>query len=152
MSRVACQTRVDLGRIDFTKLLEDLVRDRGEALARQAKFVPGSEYHRELVYTAPGVEAWILSWLPGQVTPIHDHGGIVTVTTVLCGTVFEERFERTSGAEVRATPTWTSVRAPGEIDPIELEAIHRVRPVGSAVTLHLYAPGCTDGQIYQAVA
>jgi len=88
--------------------------------------------------------------LPGQVSRIHDHGGAVTVSTVLSGAVFEERFERTSGRLVR--PTWAALREAGAIDPIDPRAIHRVRPVGSAVTLHLYLPACADGQIYQAEA
>jgi predicted metal-dependent enzyme (double-stranded beta helix superfamily) len=156
ISGVDCQPRVDnridLVRLDLTKVLRDLVRDHGDSFVRQARFVPGDEYHRELVHTAPGLEVWLLSWLPGQITPIHDHGGVVTVTTVLSGTVFEERFERASDFEVRSTPAWTSVRLPGDIDPIDPVAIHRVRPVGSAVTLHLYAPSCADGQVYQPVS
>ena len=140
-----CQTQVDP-----VEILKDLVRDQGEIFHRRARFCGGAEYHRELVQAAPGFEVWLLSWLPGQVSPIHDHGGVVTVSTVLSGAVFEERFERTSGPLVR--PTWAALREAGAIDPIDPTAIHRVRPVGSAVTLHLYLPTCADGQIYQAEA
>jgi hypothetical protein len=87
------------------------------------------------------------------VTPIHDHGGAVTVTTVLSGSVLEERFERIDPAGGaggdRVRPTWTTVRGPGDVDPIDPSAIHRVRPLGRVVTLHLYVPRCTDGRIYQ---
>jgi predicted metal-dependent enzyme (double-stranded beta helix superfamily) len=141
---------VDVTSVDLASVLGDLVRDLGAAFRDRAQFVPGDEYHRERVHAAPGFEVWLLSWLPGQVTPIHDHGGVVTVTTVLSGTVFEERFERMSGVAVR--PTWTCLRSAGEIDPIDPTEIHRIRPIGRVVTLHLYAPHCTDGQIYQAAA
>jgi len=102
------------------------------------------------VYATREVELWLISWLPGQVSPIHDHGGVATVTPVLSGTVFEERFERTSDLVVR--PTWTTLRMAGEIDPIDPTEIHRVTPIGPAVSLHLYAPTCPEGRIYQAAA
>ena len=130
------------------EILKNLVRNQGDTFQRRARFCEGAAYHRELVHTAPGFEVWLLSWLPGQVSPIHDHGGAVTVSTVLSGAVFEERFERTAGPLVR--PTWAALREIGAIDPIDPVAIHRVRPVGSAVTLHLYLPACADGQIYRA--
>jgi len=142
---MACEVKPDPAEI-----LRDLVRNHGRTFHSRAKFCEGAAYHRELVHTGPGFEAWLLSWLPGQVTPIHDHGGVVTISTVLSGAVFEERFERTRGALVR--PTWTTLRATGDVDPIDPLAIHRMQPVGSAVTLHLYLPASVDGQIYQAVA
>jgi len=101
------------------------------------------------VHSGPDVQVWLLSWLPEQVTPIHDHGGALTVTTVLKGALFEERYERV-GALVR--PSWSVTRGVGELDPIDVTEIHRVRPIGSAVTLHLYAPSCVEGRIYQVAA
>lgn len=141
----AGQTQADLGNI-----LRSLVRDHGEAFHSRARFREGAEYNRELVHTAADFQVWLLSWLPGQITPIHDHGGVVTVTTVLSGAILEERFERTCGSLVR--PTWTTRRVVGDIDRLDPAAIHRVRPVGNVVTLHLYVPTCADGQVYQAAA
>ncbi len=120
------------------------------AFHSRARFRDGAEYNRELVHSAADLEVWLLSWLPGQVTPIHDHGGVATVTTVLSGAVLEERFERTCGLEVR--PAWAMLREAGDIDPIDPAAIHRVRSIGAAVTLHLYVPACVEGQIYQVAA
>jgi predicted metal-dependent enzyme (double-stranded beta helix superfamily) len=145
LSRIDHQTPSDLAH-----LLRGLVRDHGPTFHSRARFRDGVEYNRELVHAAPAYEIWLLSWLPGQVTPIHDHGGAVTVTTVLSGTVLEERFERTGDLEVR--PTSASLREIGDIDPIDPARIHRVRPIGNAVTLHLYVPTYTDGQIYTAAA
>jgi predicted metal-dependent enzyme (double-stranded beta helix superfamily) len=135
---------------DLAHLLRNLVRDHGASFHGRARFRDGDEYNRELVHAAPDYELWLLSWLPGQVTPIHDHGGAVTVTTVLSGTVLEERFERTVDLEARQT--WAALREVGDIDPIDQARIHRVRPIGSVVTLHLYVPTYTDGAIYRAVA
>jgi len=138
---------------DLAHLLRGLVRDHGPSFHGRARFRDGDEYNRELVHAAPGYEIWLLSWLPGQVTPIHDHGGAVTVTTVLSGTVLEERFERAGDRDaLDVRPTSATLREIGDIDPIDPVRIHRVRPIGSAVTLHLYVPTYTDGQIYRAVA
>ena len=134
---------------DLASILGDLVRDHGPAWHGRARFRDGAEYNRERVHCERDLEVWLLSWLPGQISPIHDHGSAVTVTTVLSGTVFEERFERTSGSLVR--PTWTTLRAAGDVDRLDPGAIHRVRPLGSVVTLHLYVPACSDGQIYQVM-
>lgn len=165
LSATACR------RPDLTHVLRDLVRDHARDFLDQAQFRDGAEYHRELIRAAPEFlaasrplhellrcrrpaglpecfELWLLSWLPGQVTPIHDHGGVETVTTVLSGAVLEERFERVYGTQVR--PIGRLVRAVGDIDAIETSLIHRVRPLGNAVTLHLYVPACVDGQIFEA--
>jgi predicted metal-dependent enzyme (double-stranded beta helix superfamily) len=133
---------------DLAHLLRGLVRDHGASFQNRARFREGDEYNRERVHAAPGYEIWLLSWLPGQITPIHDHGGAVTVTTVLSGTVLEEHFERTGGLAVR--PTRATLREVGDIDPIDPVRIHRVRPMCKALTLHLYVPTYTDGQIYSA--
>ena len=134
---------------DLASRLGELARDHGPTFRARARFCEGDECHRELVHAGPDVEIWLLSWLPDQITPIHDHGGALTVTTVLAGALFEERFERV-GERVR--PSWTMRRGVGELDPIGATEIHRVRPIGSAVTLHLYAPSCVDGRIYQVAA
>lgn len=169
-SRVPSATACQLS--DLTNVLRDLARDHAREFLDRARFNDGSEYHRELLRAAPEFlaasrplhellrrtqrqsaglpevfELWLLSWLPGQVTPIHDHGGALTVTTVLSGAVLEERFERLHGVQVR--PTWTTMREVGDVDPVEPSTIHRVRPVGSAVTLHLYVPACVEGRVYQ---
>ena len=145
LSSTVCQQSPDL-----VNVLAGLVRDHGAAFRGLARFEAGPECHRERVYTAADLEVWLLSWLPGQMTPIHDHGGAVTVTTVLSGSLIEERFVRTTGFDAR--PVWTMPRVAGDIDQIEPTAIHRVRPIGNVVTLHLYVPSCGEGQIYQAVA
>jgi predicted metal-dependent enzyme (double-stranded beta helix superfamily) len=127
-----------------------LARDHGPSFRARAQFCGGVECHHELVHAGPDVEIWLLSWLPGQITPIHDHGGALTVTTVLSGALFEERFEHCGDQLVR--PAWTTRREAGALDPIDPRAIHRVQPIGRVITLHLYAPSCVDGRIYQVAA
>jgi predicted metal-dependent enzyme (double-stranded beta helix superfamily) len=134
-------------RPELVTALQVLIAGHAEALRSRAQFRDGVECHRELVHTTADYEVWMLSWLPGQITPIHDHGGALNVTAVLSGMVLEERFVRTTGCMVR--PTWTVSRVAGEIDTLDASVIHRVRPLGRAVTLHLCAPVCRDGQIFE---
>ena len=81
----------------------------------------------------------VMVWLPGQVTPIHDHVSWC-VTGVLEGTEYEEIFALTPDGEqltevVRrenAVGTVAGFAPPGDI--------HRVRNAGSevAVSMHVY--------------
>lgn len=135
--------------LDLTETLKGFVRDRGEAFRELARFIPGDHYNRELVYSTGDLELWLLSWMPGQVSTIHDHGGAITVTTILSGSLYEERFEPIAGCTT-VRPSWTSLRGVGEVDPIDPTEIHRVTPIGRVVTLHLYAPTCPDGRVYHA--
>ncbi len=56
-------------------------------------------YHR--LSTGPGYEVWLLSWVPGQGSGLHDHGRSSGVLTVLDGTL-TERTERGTRALGRA--------------------------------------------------
>lgn len=135
---------------DFVKTLEDLVRDHGATFRGRATFRQGAECFHERMLATPDFELWLLSWLPGQVTPIHDHGGAFNVITVLAGNLLEERYTLVDHGRVR--PIWTMVRGPGDLDTLEATAIHRVRPLGTAVSLHLCAPVCLEGQTFLSVA
>lgn len=53
-------------------------------------------YHR--LRTGPGYEVWLLSWVPGQGSGLHDHGASSGVMTVLEG-------ELTEHTPAAATPT-----------------------------------------------
>jgi hypothetical protein len=77
-------------------------------------------------------EAWLLTWLPGQRTGLHDHGGAAGAFTVLTGIVREETDRDELGTRYGAP----DVRAFGG---------HHVHDVigdgdGPAATLHVYAP------------
>jgi 3-mercaptopropionate dioxygenase len=99
-------------------------------------------YRSHLLHTEPGGSFSIVAmvWLPGQVTPVHDH---VTwcVFGVLQGVEYEELFSlsgdgrglvRTGGSENR-TGEVSGFAPPGDI--------HRVRNIGDSVTISLHAYG-----------
>ena len=85
-------------------------------------------------------EAWLLTWLPGQSTGLHDHGGSAGAFTVLQGVVEESTLApgRTPrpAALVHRTLTAGRVRAFGS------DYVHDVTNTGGepAVSLHVYAP------------
>lgn len=89
-------------------------------------------YHR--LQTGPGYEVWLLSWVPGQGTGLHDHGGSSGVLTVLDGTLTErtDRGTRVLGAGAQR------VFAPGYAHEVVNDALE------PAVSLHVYYPGLTD--------
>jgi quercetin dioxygenase-like cupin family protein len=53
----------------------------------------------------PDVEAWLLGWPAGFVTPAHDHGGATVAVTVIEGSLTEECLDPTIWTTGRRT-TW----------------------------------------------
>ncbi|MFF3495575.1 cysteine dioxygenase [Streptomyces sp. NPDC002795] len=93
-------------------------------------------YHR--LRTGPGYEVWLLSWVPGQGSGMHDHGLSSGVLTLLQG----ELTERTQGG-VRALGTGAQrVFAPGYVHEVVNDSIE------PAVSLHVYFPGLTQMPMY----
>ncbi|MBD0675579.1 cysteine dioxygenase [Streptomyces sp. CBMA156] len=81
-------------------------------------------------------EVWLISWLPGQSTGFHDHGGSRGAFTVALGELEELSLGGPDqGLLIRRVPAGTA-RAFGP------EYVHDVRntAVGPAVTLHAYSP------------
>ena len=55
------------------------------------RFDPAQRVHTRLD-SGPGWEAWLLTWLPGQGTLIHDHGGSAGAFVVVDGSLTEETY------------------------------------------------------------
>ncbi|MGW0939027.1 cysteine dioxygenase [Streptomyces sp. NPDC002666] len=89
-------------------------------------------YHR--LRTGPGYEIWLLSWVPGQGSGLHDHGSSSGVLTVLEGELTErtDRGRRTLDAGAQR------VFAPGYVHEVANDSLE------PAVSLHVYYPGLTD--------
>ena len=89
----------------------------------------------EPVVDLPGVEAWLICWMPGHDTGFHDHDLSSGAVTVVSGSVREERLH--VGAPLSA-----AVYEAGEVFDFGSSDIHRVAHAGTApaVTLHAYSP------------
>ncbi|WP_059007266.1 cysteine dioxygenase [Streptomyces specialis] len=94
-------------------------------------------YHRLL--TGPGYEVWLLSWVPGQGSGRHDHGGSNGLYTVLSGALTEHAVGR--GSRV-LTPGSMRVFAPGYVHEVVNASLE------PAASLHIYFPGLTEMRMY----
>ena len=79
---------------------------------------------------------WLLSWLPGQHTDLHDHGGATGAFTVVSGTLTESTARQDGSGERSQQLVAGQSRAFGP------NYIHQVRNLGvdPAVSIHVYRP------------
>lgn len=101
-------------------------RDRWAHLLR---YDPDERY-TALVDRTPGQEVWLMSWLPGQATGLHDHGAAAGAFTVVSGELTEHVAHRGVTHPVRVGQS--RVFGPGYV--------HDVRNDGPdpAVSIHVY--------------
>jgi predicted metal-dependent enzyme (double-stranded beta helix superfamily) len=125
----------------------------------QVRFAHPRHYIRLLAH--PDWEAWLLTWLPGQSTGLHDHGGSAGAFAVLDGVLDETvlaseggRLGRRSRAyaqgQVRASSEGgrlgrrSRAYARGQVRAFGCHHVHDVEPAsGPAISLHVYAPALT---------
>ncbi|GAB3325891.1 cysteine dioxygenase family protein [Geodermatophilus aquaeductus] len=84
-------------------------------------------------------QVWLLTWLPGQGTPLHDHGGSAGAFAVVGGVLTEDVVGGAPGAvREAATELWA-----GRVRPFGPHHVHRVTNRGTlpAVSVHAYTPG-----------
>ena len=118
--------------------LRAIVRDlaeRPEEWLHRVRLSAGERWYERLELT-DGHEVWLISWLPGQSTGFHDHGGSRGAFTVALGELEELSLGGPDdGLVVRRVGAGT-VRAFGE------SYLHDVRntSAGPAVTIHAYSP------------
>lgn len=90
------------------------------------------------------VDVWLLSWLPGHATDLHDHGVSAAAFTVVRGEL----------TEVRVTPNGPCARVPrprGSMTTVGAGVIHDVLASGSqpAVSIHAYSPPLAKMTYYE---
>jgi len=97
-------------------------------------------YMRHLLYVDPGNQFVItaITWLPGQVSPVHGHQ-VWCAFGIAEGELTEERFSESHG---KLSYLKTTVYGTGDLaeQDLDCKAIHRVsnRSRGTIVSLHLY--------------
>jgi predicted metal-dependent enzyme (double-stranded beta helix superfamily) len=124
-----------------TDLWEPLVRFREESrwtALLDADRVAGA-LHPSLHGELAEAQVWLLSWLPGQGTDLHDHGPSSGAFAVALGTLTERVVSRGRGGRPRQTRT---ALATGRLRFFGPHYVHQVtnghaRP---AVSVHVYAP------------
>ena len=94
-----------------------------------------------------GAQVWLLSWLPGQGTPLHDHGTSAGAFTVVRGTL-TERVVTAGRTAVRET---THQLGPDRVRHFGPHYVHQVTNTADepAVSVHVYAPGLSWMNTYR---
>ncbi|MFI7275568.1 cysteine dioxygenase [Streptomyces sp. NPDC049879] len=101
-----------------------------------ARFTPDRRWYRRLERT-DDFEVWLLTWLPGQGTEIHNHGGSSGAFTVVQGALTERSF----GADEPITRTLEA----GGLRSFGPTYVHQVTNTGDvpAISVHAYGPALT---------
>jgi predicted metal-dependent enzyme (double-stranded beta helix superfamily) len=116
---------------------------------RRVRLSPDGRWYERL-HQDDDHEIWLISWLPGQSTGLHDHGGSRGAFAVALGSLEEQ--------DLRNTRLVTS----GQVREFGAEYIHEVRNTSSApaVSVHVYSPPLstmnryelsTDGELVRLV-
>jgi predicted metal-dependent enzyme (double-stranded beta helix superfamily) len=112
----------------------------------QVRYQAADRYYTR-VDASESYEAWLLTWLPGQSTGLHDHGGSSGAFVVVTGALTE-----------------TTVAPGGHHQVVRLLSRPRVRTFGSAhvhdvanrgsvpaISLHVYAPALQTMRRYERI-
>ncbi|MEU3269740.1 cysteine dioxygenase family protein [Saccharomonospora sp. NPDC006951] len=110
------------------------------------RYVPEKRWWLRLGLTR-GVELWLLTWLPGQGTPPHDHGGAAGSFTVLTGSLTESY--RYPGGPIRLA----SRRAATAVG-FGAGHAHQVTNTGEvpSASVHAYSPPLVPTRQYPSLA
>jgi predicted metal-dependent enzyme (double-stranded beta helix superfamily) len=116
------------------RIAAQYARDRAR-WAHLLRYDPDERF-ATLIESTADVEVWLLSWLPGQHTDLHDHAGSSGAFTVVSGTLTERVVRPHVAVQVNHALTvgQTRVFGPGYV--------HHVRNAGvdPAVSIHVYRP------------
>src|SRR6202046_312260 len=131
-ARTVSRTPEDLAHIVSQFVLSDGWIDRGRLRTEQRWY--------ERLYLGPDYDIWVISWLPGQSTGFHDHGGSSGALVVATGILEEHR----AGERAR-------VMHPGKPRAFGPDYTHDVRNVSlaPAISIHAYSPPLSDMNEYE---
>jgi len=132
LPRTGAHTHPRIGIAALRELVAGLAADPA-AWEHLVRHDPAQRVFEQLL-DEPGLEAWLICWMPGHDTGFHDHDLSSGAVTVLSGAVLEER--------LGTGTTVSNVYEAGETFDFTPAEIHRVVHAGAApaVTLHAYSP------------
>jgi predicted metal-dependent enzyme (double-stranded beta helix superfamily) len=92
----------------------------------------------------------LLSWLPDQGTPLHDHGWSAGAFAVVRGTLSERVVAAGGRGPVQQTATELTV---GRVRHFGPHYVHQVTNAAAepAISVHVYTPGLTRMNTYSVV-
>jgi predicted metal-dependent enzyme (double-stranded beta helix superfamily) len=98
----------------------------------------------------PEHEVWLLTWLPGQGTAWHDHGGSAGAFATVQGTLTERHAVPVAAGRARPVP-FARRLADGRVRPFGPRHVHQVTndDLVPAVSVHVYAPSLREMTEYE---
>ncbi|MDQ0379530.1 putative metal-dependent enzyme (double-stranded beta helix superfamily) [Amycolatopsis thermophila] len=126
-------------------LTRTVALELGDAISELLHFDADQRWWARLALT-DGIELWVLSWLPGQGTAPHDHGGAAGSFTVLRGELTEEY--RYPGGPIRQR-----THLAGDGIGFGAGRAHRVTGAGTspAASIHAYSPPLVPTREYASL-
>lgn len=121
---------------EFAGLARRIAEDRAHWAPRVRYDTVTRWYDR--LRTGPGYEIWLLSWVPGQGSGLHDHGRSSGVLTVLEGALTERALGGNGEVRRSLSTGHQRVFAPGYVHEVVNDSLE------PAVSLHVYFPGLTE--------
>ncbi len=118
-------------------------------------------YARRLLHQDPKgrYTAVVMTWGPGQSTPVHDHGGLWCVEGVVDGEMSVTQFDvsRQRDGTFRVTPAGAPLHAgtgsAGRlIPPIDYHVLANARRDAASVTLHVYGGSLEGCRVFLPLA
>jgi predicted metal-dependent enzyme (double-stranded beta helix superfamily) len=147
----------DLRKNLSLKEIEDLL---SQVIVQSSEFAhhviaDPEHYHRERLVQTDFASLYVLTWLPGQESPIHDHRSSNCGVRVLKGEMAEYFYKPIPGTGDRARRTAFNRWQPGVVTSSEQGiGIHKVANEtqdATLVTLHLYSPPLLKMTFYTEV-
>jgi predicted metal-dependent enzyme (double-stranded beta helix superfamily) len=129
------------GRLLGARQLAEVVRRQAAsptAWLTRVRLNPDGRWY-ERIHLDDSHEVWVISWLPGQATGFHDHGGSAGAFAVVWGTLMEHRVVGTAATgQVMAKP----VGAGGSrsFGPRYIHDVRNAAASAVAVSVHAYSP------------
>jgi predicted metal-dependent enzyme (double-stranded beta helix superfamily) len=129
-------------RPPLARVLDDAVKHHA-GWRHLVRFTTYDRWHHRLAavgsYETGPYEVWLVSWLPGQRTPLHDHGGSSGGFAVVEGELTER--SGAAGVEAGVRAAGRHVR-PGSLRIFGAGYVHEVVNAGTvpAVSVHVYSP------------
>jgi len=139
--RPAFPVSVPPGRLLGARQLADIVRRLAASPADwlgRVRLNPAGRWY-ERIHLDDRHEVWVISWLPGQATGFHDHGGSAGAFAVVWGTLVERRV---AGAQITGQVLAKPVGAGGSraFGPRYIHDVRNAAASTVAVSVHAYSP------------
>ena len=152
LTRPTSPARVQPGRLLGPRQLADVVQALAASPAdwiARVRLNPAGRWY-ERIHLDDSHEVWVISWLPGQATGFHDHGGSAGAFAVVWGTLMERRLAAVTTGQVVAKPVGAGgSRAFG---PRYIHDVRNAAASAVAVSVHAYSPPLPEMTRYDLTA